>query len=93
MILKSRYEIYQGLDQLYHWRQRAANGRQVSDGSESYSTKQGAERGIFTSIYSACGIRPNWEAGAKYGHRYSMRWLRVAAATVCVRTYHPKAAA
>jgi len=36
-----KFEVYQGKDNLYYWRLKAANGEIVSWG-EGYSTKQGA---------------------------------------------------
>jgi uncharacterized protein YegP (UPF0339 family) len=89
MILKSYYEVYQGKDHLFYWRLYAPNHRQVADGSEGYSTKQGAERGIISSIRQSTGLVAKWEAGAKYGNKYSMRWLRIAATSIPVRYPHP----
>lgn len=88
MILKSYYEVYAGKDDLFYWRLFAPNHRQVADGSEGYTTKHGAERGIISSIRHSTGLTAKWEAGTKYKNKYSMRWLRIAATTVPVRYLH-----
>lgn len=62
----ARFQVYQDAAGQWRWRLRAANGRIVADGAESYTRMRDAERAVEGALRAAAAavIRLQEEAAA-----------------------------
>src|SRR4029453_924148 len=72
---KLKFELYQGKDDQYRWRLKAANGAVLATGGQGYKAKADAKNGIASVQKAAASDKANFEfyEDNKKEHRWRLK--------------------